>query len=288
MKITYFKSHVDVANPQIYELTIEQLIESLKTPKTYADKGTAGIIVGGIATYRNNDGIKSRTMITLDIDDIPDAINFPSYFKNKFKLTYVMYSTHNHGVKGQRYRVCIPLSEDIEPQYYKEVTRSILDFLGLRPDSQKTDSQSIVFYDKSSLSISHAMSLPTVADDGSNYELHYQITETLDPKPLVKHAKAVMEDERKRIKQGYKKPSKEESEWIHLLRGVGDGQRTHATESLAGLFITKFQRDVAFELLRMWNLQNNPPLSEKKLLHHFNGIYKTHCRNNNIVYEPIT
>ena len=56
---------------------------------------------------------------------------------------------------------------------------------------------------------------------------------------------------------------------------------------MAGLFINKFSRDIAYELLNIWNLQNHPPLEEGKLLHHFNGIYKTHCNNNNLQYDPI-
>ena len=144
-----------------------------------------------------------------------------------------------------------------------------------------------MFYDPASLSRCHAMNLPTTSDDGSTYQIYYQNTEILNPRPLVEQAQRMQEQESKLRKTGVHKRSKEDDEWIALLQGVEDGQRTHATEALAGLFINKFSRDLAYEMLNLWNLQNHPPLDEDKLLHHFNGIYKTHCNNNSIQYSPI-
>ena len=288
--ITYFKSHSDVANPLHYQLTFEQLIESLSKVKSNAGKGSAGVMVAGYATYRNNEQTKSRSMITIDVDDIPNTINFPKFIDNRFQYSYVIYPTHSHTGSNQRYRLCIPLLQEIEAKYYKQVALYILQFLKMKSELEKDkykDSKSIVFFDPASLSQCHAMNLPTTEDDGSNYQIYYRDTEILDPQPLVEQAKRVKEQELKMEKNGTYKRSKEDNEWITLLQGVGDGQRTHATEALAGLFINKFSRDLAYEMLNVWNLQNHPPLDEDKLLHHFNGIYKTHCNNNNIKYEPI-
>lgn len=288
--ITYFKSHSDVANPLHYQLTFNELIQSLSKVKSNADKGSAGVMVAGYATYRNNEQTKSRSMITIDVDDIPNTINFPKFIDNRFQYSYVIYPTHSHIESNQRYRLCIPLSQEIEAKYYKQVALYILQFLKMKSELEKDkykDSKSIVFFDPASLSQCHAMNLPTTEDDGSNYQIYYRDTEILDPQPLVEQAKRVKEQELKMQKNGTYKRSKEDDEWITLLKGVGDGQRTHATEALAGLFINKFSRDLAYEMLNVWNLQNHPPLDEDKLLHHFNGIYKTHCNNNNIKYEPI-
>lgn len=288
--ITYFKSHSDVANPLHYQLTFEQFVESLSKVKTHAEKGSAGVMVAGYTSYRNNENTKSRSMITIDVDDIPITIRFPEFIKERFAYSYVIYPTHNHTEKEQRYRLCIPLSEEIDSKYYEQITLFTLQFLKMKSDLEKKkypNSKSIVFYDKSSLSQCHAMSLPTTSGNGSDYKIHYQYTKLLDPKPLVEQAKRISKQEQTMRKKGMHKRSKEDNEWINLLQGVGDGERTHATEALAGLFINKFSRDVAYEMLNMWNMQNNPPLTEKKLLHHFNGIYKTHCTNNNLTYEPI-
>lgn len=288
--ITYFKSHSDVANPLHYQLTFEQFVESLSKVKINAAKGSAGVMVAGYAMYRNNEQTKSRSMITIDIDDIPNTINFPSFIDGRFKYSYVIYPTHSHTESNQRYRLCIPLSEEIEAKYYKQVALYILQFLKMKSELEKDkykDSKSIVFYDPASLSRCHAMNLPTTSDDGSTYQIYYQNTEILNPQPLVEQAQRMQEQESKLRKTGVHKRSKEDDEWIALLQGVEDGQRTHATEALAGLFINKFSRDLAYEMLNLWNLQNHPPLDEDKLLHHFNGIYKTHCNNNSIQYSPI-
>ncbi|OLN92941.1 hypothetical protein BMJ13_08070 [Staphylococcus saprophyticus] len=288
--ITYFKNHSDVANPLHYQLTFQELINTLSNVKTHADKGSAGVMVAGYATYRNNERTKTRSMITIDVDDIPNTIKFPSFIKDRFQFAYVIYPTHSHTENEQRYRLCIPLKEEIESKYYKQVTLFILKFLKMKSELEKDkykDSKSVVFYDPASVSQCHAMNLPTTEDDGSNYQLHYSDNELLDPQPLVEHAKRIQEQEETMRKKGTHKRSKEDDEWINLLKGVGDGQRTHATEAMAGLFINKFSRDVAYELLSMWNMQNHPPLEEEKLLHHFNGIYKTHCNNNKLQYDPI-
>ncbi|MGV3155497.1 hypothetical protein [Staphylococcus simulans] len=288
--ITYFKSHSDVANPLHYQLTFQQLIESLSKPKIHSEKGSNGVMVAGLATYRDNAHTKTRSMITIDVDDIPFTIKFPEFIKSRLAYSYVIYPTHNHTEKNQRYRLCIPLSKEIDAKYYKQVALFILKFLKMKSDEEKKkhpNSKSIVFFDPSSLSQCHAMNLPTTSDDGKNYRIFYQDTQLLDPQPLIEQAERIQQQESNMQRKGFYKRSKADDEWITLMQGVGDGERTHATEALAGLFINKFSRDVAFEMLNIWNMQNSPPLPENKLLHHFNGIYKTHCKNKNITYEPI-
>lgn len=288
--ITYFKNHSDVANPLHYQLTFSEIINTLSNVKSNSEKGSAGVMVAGYATYRNNEQTKTRSMITIDVDDIPNTINFPTFISDRFQFSYVIYPTHSHKASEQRYRLCIPFKQEIASEHYKQVTLFILKFLKMQSELDKKkygDSKSIVFYDPASLSQCHAMNLPTTSSDGTEYKVYYRDEELLDPQPLVEHAKRIEKQQETMRKNGTYKRNKEDDEWIQLLQGVGDGQRTHATEAIAGLFINKFSRDVAYELLTMWNLQNHPPLKEDKLLHHFNGIYKTHCNNNNIQYNPI-
>src|SRR5699024_4571832 len=288
--ITYFKSHSDVANPLHYQLTFHEFIDTLSNVKTHADKGSAGVMVAGYATYRNNEQTKTRSMITIDVDDIPNTINFPSFIKDRFQFAYVIYPTHSHTENEQRYRLCIPLIEEIESKYYKQVTLFILKFLKMKSELEKNKyegSKSVVFYDPASVSQCHAMNLPTTENDGSDYKLHYSDNELLDPTPLVEHAKRIQEQEKTMRKNGTHKRSKEDDECIQLLQAVEEVHRTQPTVPVADLYHNKFSRDVRYEQVNLWKLQNHPPLDEDKLLHHVNGIYKTHCNNNSIQYSPI-
>src|SRR5699024_12386852 len=94
--ITYFKSHSDVANPLHYQLTFHEFIDTLSNVKTHADKGSAGVMVAGYATYRNNEQKKTRSMITIDVDDIHNTINLLTLYKYHLLFTYLIYHTNSH------------------------------------------------------------------------------------------------------------------------------------------------------------------------------------------------
>ena len=66
-----------------------------------------------------------------------------------------------------------------------------------------------------------------------------------------------------------------------LIRGVEDGGRNDALVRVAGsLFAKGMPLDEANQFCITWNLQNNPPLSEKEVLATVKSIHSLHLRNN--------
>lgn len=78
---------------------------------------------------------------------------------------------------------------------------------------------------------------------------------------------------------------------LDVLNGVGAGNRNDSTASLAGKLLAHLPKveweSVAWPLLKIWNLQNQPPLPENELLSVFNSIKKSEIESENeTVREP--
>ncbi|MVX64938.1 hypothetical protein GKZ28_14680 [Clostridium chromiireducens] len=86
-------------------------------------KNCIGGFVGGALREngkRNNDNIKNRCLITLDIDHCSTSI------ENQLKdieYSYAIYSTHSHREDYQRYRLIIPIDRDVSPIEYESIAR---------------------------------------------------------------------------------------------------------------------------------------------------------------------
>lgn len=67
--------------------------------------------------------------------------------------------------------------------------------------------------------------------------------------------------------------------WSEAIAGVGQGKRNATAAQIFGILIPAFGRanlEQAWELGRMWNERNNPPLSKKELRSVCESIAKTH------------
>lgn len=63
---------------------------------------------------------------------------------------------------------------------------------------------------------------------------------------------------------GYKK--RPTTHWTNLLNGLSKGSRNNAATSLTGYLLYKsVDYEVVYEILKMWNERNNPPLSTREL-----------------------
>jgi hypothetical protein len=69
------------------------------------------------------------------------------------------------------------------------------------------------------------------------------------------------------------------------FEGVSEGGRNHKATQVAGSLINAFRSDLnlAWNSLKTWNLENNPPLEEKELETVFNSIAKIDARNNPVI-----
>lgn len=109
--------------------TVEQFKDLDKTKEGKIQKAkikdSKGGFVGGSLKSdgeRNKDTIKSRSIITFDIDhcssDIWDDIK-------KLNFACCLYSTHSHRADYQRYRLIIPLDRDVSIEEYEPISRMV-------------------------------------------------------------------------------------------------------------------------------------------------------------------
>lgn len=79
------------------------------------------------------------------------------------------------------------------------------------------------------------------------------------------------------------KNSKESSNWKDNLSGTNEGNRNEAAASYIGKLLSAFPghqwEDVCWDMLKGWNMQNNPPLSEKELRTVFDSIKSRESKN---------
>lgn len=65
------------------------------------------------------------------------------------------------------------------------------------------------------------------------------------------------------------------SDYLSILQGVTDGERNNSMMSLIGhLLAKKIDYKVAYELVRLWNERNDPPLPDEVVTRAFNNILR--------------
>lgn len=73
---------------------------------------------------------------------------------------------------------------------------------------------------------------------------------------------------------------KKDIDWQSVLKGVPAGQRNMTTASLAGKLVSSFKQSewetIAWPILRLWNLNNQPPDDEKTVRRTFESVVKKH------------
>lgn len=128
------------------ETTWEELLDRLKTPtrtqETQAEflrmkkddqdkiKDIGGFVAGALEGGRRTSGtVKSRSMITLDIDEGTGEL------WDEIKLTAdyacAMYTTHKHRPEAPRLRLIIPLDRAVSPDEYEAIARMIGSDIGM-------------------------------------------------------------------------------------------------------------------------------------------------------------
>lgn len=118
-------------------------IKELKTEQA------KGFISGTMkALIRNNSNLVSRDCLVLDLDDVEVTKDeLIESIESKFKkYQYVLYPSISNGVKGVRYRLLLPLNDNVDAQDYKLLidffSRKILDdVIGRVDESNQTWSQ---------------------------------------------------------------------------------------------------------------------------------------------------
>lgn len=122
---------------------VSELRDVRRTPETMAEydlmdlKGqgdakngrsyVGGTVLGG---RRLKSAVESRSMITLDADDVTDGSFLDMVEMTLGGLAYAVYSTHSHREDEQKFRVVAPLDRDVTPDEYAAISRKIAEEIG--------------------------------------------------------------------------------------------------------------------------------------------------------------
>ncbi len=107
---------------------------------------------------RKNTSIRTRCMITLDMDYCPP--NILSILREKQDVTkelpfcFFVYSTHSHTPEQPRLRLIVPLKEPVTVEKYEPIGRAIANIIGIE------------FFDATTFEVNRIMYFPSVSIDG--------------------------------------------------------------------------------------------------------------------------
>ncbi|PEI37468.1 VapE domain-containing protein [Bacillus pseudomycoides] len=199
--ITDFKSLTNT-NAINQKIAYGEFLNRISGPMITTEKGNAGGFVGGyVQNKRNKENVKSRSIISIDIDEVPQSLNVWENIEGFTNFAVAMYSTHKHTKDDPRYRIIIPLLYDIEPEHYEEVTQYLVGILQ-------------VWIDEGSYQFERHMHYPTCSNS-NDYEFYYQDFPFFDASFLTKQ-----HEEIKTFKKSEKADPRTKQNWIGAFTNI--------------------------------------------------------------------
>lgn len=120
-----------------------------------------GYFIGG--DFKENErkmsDLKTRELITLDLDFLPDDDLFETELAYD-GLEYVIHSTHSHSPATPRYRLVLPLSRAVWPEEYQPIARWVAERLGMD------------YFDETCFRPTQLMFWPSRSKDGAEVFVH--------------------------------------------------------------------------------------------------------------------
>ncbi len=130
---------VDLGRVQNRVFEWDHIVKRLTTHEEVEDKKGGRYFVGGAfsSPERKDSNLVCRSMLTLDLDKVRatmDILALEWVLLERIKCAFVAYSTFQHTADVPRVRVIVPLSRDVTPSEYREVSRRFAETLDLKLD----------------------------------------------------------------------------------------------------------------------------------------------------------
>ncbi|WP_261721744.1 primase alpha helix C-terminal domain-containing protein [Staphylococcus equorum] len=259
--VPYFK-YTKVTNINV---KYSDILSRLNKRPPIDEKGNNGSIIGGKTDGTKVKGsVLTRTMLTLDYDDLEPHVDFFNEVSSKLDCSFCVYTTTSHVPEAPRYRLFIPLDKAYQ------LTES--EYAGV-VDHIANNVIKIDGIDEHSNEIVRVMHLPTVLTNESEYIFKYQDEELLNINSILDKVQNTIV-----VKTPTKK--RDDSYWAEIAFGVPDGNRNQALASLIGLLLRRYvPPELVYGLVSAWAQQCNPPLSDETVNTTFNSIFNKHKRN---------
>lgn len=105
--------------------------QSMSKAKQSNIKDVGGFVGGTLKDgRRKSDSVESRSLITLDLDDIPGGTDIWPVVE-MIDCAAAIYSTHSSKPGAERLRVVMPLTRQITPDEYSAISRRIASYIGI-------------------------------------------------------------------------------------------------------------------------------------------------------------
>lgn len=127
-----------------WDAVAKRLLKSVETSETEAEYHAmesleklaikdVGWFVGGEfdPPVRKKDNLKSRSLLTLDVDHLQSWEGVEVIEEAYRNLNYMYHSSHSHTEDEPRLRIVIPLSRDVTPEEYEPVARIVAAWMGM-------------------------------------------------------------------------------------------------------------------------------------------------------------
>lgn len=152
--------------------------QSMSKAERSKAKDVGGFIGGRLKKdgQRTKENIAARQVITLDADKATPNLWENFTLDSCFDCAALIYSTHSHTSKNPRFRLIIPLKQEVSPIIYEAIARKIAEILGIEQ------------FDKTTFEPSRLMFWASTPKDGEFY-FHYQDGEILEPSEILQEYK---------------------------------------------------------------------------------------------------
>ena len=240
--------------------TFDDFFKTLKKPVIRKDKDGPYFI---LAKFKSNVRLASNTQeyygAAIDLDDTPLSLD---EIRLKFKrYEYVIYTTFNHKVKGDRYRLILPYKKPVKPEQHVKAMLVLLSTLGADA------------VDMSSKALARPMYLPACTQANKK---HFFYCENESRRRYDARKAEITPDIQFELDQSVVHKEKFDANDVY-----SEGGRNEAMTRLVGKFIKNgMDRNTILSSAEAWNDRNcEPPLSDDDVQTIVESVFNGHKRN---------
>jgi len=265
VNFTVFKNEYSGTPTKNAEVKFSKLLTFLDTPHIGIKKSNGCFVGGTVKEWRNNNNTVDRSILTVDIDDMPADIDMFSEISSRFYYGFALYPTHNYTPEKPRYRLLIPLDKSykLTPDTYRAVIQYLCKkVLG------------IDYYDAASEVLCQVMFFPTT-EHPEHYELVYQDEEVFTiTEQFIDAARTYTGAGGEGFTVTYDKKPISGVQWEKILSPKAEGEgRNESMTKLTGSLLRRYvDVELAYYLTRLWNDHNHEPLDLKEFDTTFGSI----------------
>ena len=270
LSIVFFKNVYDVHLGRTQNIAWEELVQLLSVRDVREAKDGPLFSLTAVRPGATR-GIASVTALSggvLDLDDIKDV---SAVRARMAAYEYVLYTTHSHGEKGNRYRIVLPFARSVPPAEWPAIWNGLNTVVGGVLDPAARDVARISYLPSCPKSREHLA------------EFVHNRGAWIDPGFLLQRQASVTSSERKVVSLHEWKCAGNAAAVGGIdippdpTAGVREGSRNDGLARLLGHWIGQgLTKEESLAEAHKWNTRNQPPLSDEEVGRTHASIWRKH------------